>query len=738
MKLRALLLIVSFISLHLFPLLSQEISAHNSEQYQIHIKPTADLITIDGELNEPVWSTSAKVENFWQTQPIDGVRASRLTVAYLTYDARNIYVGAICYDDDDKHFVTTLKRDNWGVSDDFGVFFDPIGQKAIAYGFGTNVLGGESEGFIGASGGGGSSWDNRWTSAVKRYEDRWTVEYAIPFKTLRFKSGVKRWGIQFIRIDPDKNEVQSWAPIPRQFTKFDIGYFGSIVWDEPPVKQGNNIAIIPYVKGSLSKEYSTNGDAEFKGEIGGDAKIALSTSLNLDLTTNPDFSQVEVDQQVTNLTRFGIFFPERRQFFIENSDVFTDFGTDFGAEQPFYSRRIGLDAEGHTVPILYGIRLTGNVNPLLRIGAFNIHSQNKATKQGQNYSAATFQQRLGNRSFLKGLFLNRQAFEKTDALTGDYGRNVGGEFEHLTDDGTWQFKVGGLASIKEGFTSKNNHLYGRAGYNGQRFRTVMEIQNMGENYFADMGFTGRLEQYDPISNEIIRVGFTQISNFTDYYTYPKDSKKLDYHWSGLENFIYLNPNGSLNEWYTRLRHFFFYKNTSILRFRINNNYVDLIYPFALTEVPIPAKSYNMTEFNFQYNTDNRKALSGDIFAVYGQFFNGTKLTSRFNITFRRQPWGNFSFGLEQNNIYLPEPYGNLNLTLANARVEINVRKNLYWTTFLQYNTQSNNFNLNSRVQWRFAPMSDLYLVYTDNYRVEPAFGPKDKTLALKFNYWLSL
>ncbi|MEO5905519.1 MAG: hypothetical protein ABIQ11_02250, partial [Saprospiraceae bacterium] len=333
---------------------------------------------------------------------------------------------------------------------------------------------------------------------------------------------------------------------------------------------------------------------------------------------------------------------------------------------------------------------------------------------------------------------NRQGYIKTNEVDGDYGRNLGGELEQLTDDGKWRFRVGGLTSIKENYRSKNNHLYGHAAYAGQRFRTVLEVQHIGENYFADMGFTGRLEQYDPDQNQIVRLGFTQVSNMLDYYTYPKSSKKLDYHWSGLENFAYLSPDGSINEWYTRLRHFFFFKNTSTLRFRLNNNFVDLIYPFAITEVPLPAKKYNMTEFNVQYNTDTRKDVWFFLFAVYGEFFEGTKLTTKGEVLFRRQPWGTFAFGLEQNNIYMPEPYGNLELTLANGRVEVNFASNIFWTTFLQYNTQANNFNLNSRLQWRFAPMSDLYLVYTDNNRVEPSFGPKDKTLVLKLNYWLSL
>lgn len=727
----------------LFYLLPTQLSAqvsftNNAEDYQLHIKPTTSPISLDGELNEEVWAQSAKAENFWQMQPIDGVPASHQTVAYVTYDEKNLYVAAICYDDTDKHFVRTLKRDDWGVSDEFAVLIDPIGQKALGYAFGVNVLGSESEGLISAPSNFDVTWDNRWTSAVKRYDDRWTIEMAIPFKTLRFKSGETNWAIQFVRIDPDKNETQCWAPIPRQFFMHDLGYFGSLIWEQPPVKQGNNISIIPYAKTSLEKDHLTNTDTKIKADAGGDVKIALSPSLNLDLTTNPDFSQVEVDEQVTNLTRFGIFFPERRQFFIENNDVFINLGTTFGIEQPFYSRSIGLDASGKTVPILYGVRLSGNLNPRLRIGAFNIHSQDHGTKQGQNYSAATFQQKIGKRSFFSGLFLNRQGYVRTDAITNDFGRNAGGEIEHITDDGKWEFGLGMLTSIKNGYTSKNNHLYGSAAYAGQRFRSSIEFQSIGENYFADMGFTGRVEQYDPISNQIVRVGFTQVSNFTDYYTYPANSKNIDFHWSGLENYAYFNTDGSINEWYTRARHFLFYKNTSVLRFRLNNNYVDLLFPFALTEVPLPAKSYNMTELNVQYNSDNRKPISAELFSVYGQFFGGTKLTNRFDIIFRRQPWGNFAVGLEQNNIYLPEPYGNLDLTLANARVELNFRKNLFWTTFLQYNTQANNFNLNSRLQWRFAPMSDVYLVYTDNYRVEPGFGPKDKTLVLKVNYWLSL
>ena len=254
-----------------------------------------------------------------------------------------------------------------------------------------------------------------------------------------------------------------------------------------------------------------------------------------------------------------------------------------------------------------------------------------------------------------------------------------------------------------------------------------------------MGFNGRLVNFNPETNEFIRVGYTQIGNMLNYYIYPKESKRVNFHWSGIENFVYVNDDANgLNEWYTRLRHFIFFKNTSQLRFRLNNNYVDLLFPFGITETPLPAKSYNMTEFNVQFNTDVRKLLNTQMFIVYGQFYNGTKLTYRGSVSYRAQPWGNFTLGLERNDIWLPELYGNLHFTLATARMEINFATNLFWTTFLQYNTQRDNFNINSRFQWRFAPMSDLFFVYTDNYAIEDLFGPKSRSFVLKFNYWLTL
>lgn len=700
-----------------------------------------DAIKIDGHLDEAIWQKLEKAGDFWKQAPIDDVQAAVQTNVQMTYDHKYVYLAATCWDDPN-YIIQTLKRDNYGKSDEFVLVLDPVNQQTNGYSFSVNAKGAQTESLISPTGTGLSanssdeSWDNKWFVAVQNYTDKWTIEMAIPFKSLRYKTNITDWGINFVRLDPGLNETHVWSPVPRQFDAFDLGYLGKLQWDKAPKNVGKNISFIPYSSLANTKVKQTEESSTTDFEVGADAKIALSPTLNLDLTYNPDFSQVEVDAQVTNLSRFNIFFPEKRQFFLENADVFNEYGQF--ADKPFYSRRIGLDARGNPIPILYGLRLSGNINPKSRIGLINMHTKGEEGRNGQNYSVLTFQRRLWQRSSFKGLFLNRQAFDGGESLKNDYGRNLGGEFNFSTPNGKIRSNFGYIHSFKENIADKNRHVYGRFDYDGQKFRTFLAVQHIGENYFADMGFNSRLNNYNPETREFVRIGYTQISNMLNYFVYPKKSKNINVHWSGIENFVYVSADGGLNEWYLRLRHFFFFKNTSQLRFRLNYNFVDLLFPFALTATPLPATSYHMKEANIQFNTDLRKVINTEMFAVFGEFYGGTKLTYRGSVSYRAQPWGNFTLGLERNDIWLPELYGDLHFTLATAKMEINFATNLFWTTFLQYNTQQDNFNVNSRFQWRFAPMSDLFFVYTDNYAIENLFGPKSRSFVIKLNYWLTL
>lgn len=702
-------------------------------QRKISIRKAQGPINIDGVLDEEAWTYADIQGNFWEQSPEDRRRATLQTVVRTLYDDQGIYIAATLFDDNGQ-VITTLKRDNFDSNDAFAVVIDPVNKKTNAFGFGVSAMNGQTELLLSPNNG-DDSWDNRWRSATRIYSDRWEVELFIPFKTLRFDRNNKIWGVNFIRVELGNNESHVWSPVPRQFDVADMGYYGQLVWDEAPQGQKGNVSLIPYTTVSASKNSTTDAPTKTEFDIGGDAKISLTTGLNLDLTVNPDFSQVEVDAQVTNLTRFNIFFPERRQFFQENGDLFGNYGQ--GANQPFYSRRIGLDPFGNTVPISYGLRLSGNLSDKMRIGVMNMHTQTTDQALGQNFTALSGQYSIGKRSTIKGLFLNRQAFDGSESISGDYGRNFGGEINLSTADGKWAGQAGYIHSAKENINTANRHIYGRFDYSGERFRTFLFVQNVGENYFADMGFNARINNFDPRTGEVVRIGYTQIGNMLNYYVYP-DSDKINFHWSGFENFVIINNGGLLNEWYTRIRHFLIFKNTSQLRFRINHIFYDLVFPFALTENPLPEGRYDNWEFNIQYNTDQRKLVNAEAFVVYGGFYNGTKLTYIADLNFRKQPWGQFSLGLEQNRIRLPAEYGDLDITRATARAELNFSTSLFWTTFFQYNTQAKRMNINTRLQWRYAPMSDLFLVYTDNYITLDRFQPTDRTFVLKVNYWLGI
>jgi hypothetical protein len=701
---------------------------------------TSEPVHIDGALDDPAWGASDKATGFWMNAPLDNQPAQRQTEVFGLYDDKNIYIAARLFGPTD-FVIQSLKRDSDPESSDsFGVLLDPIGQRNLGYSFAVNAGGAQTEAMVSAAQGAfvravDESWDVRWYSAVTQLSDGWAVEMAIPLKSVRFKEGKATWNVNFWRIDRQANERHSWVPVPLQFTPANLGFTGSMQWAAAPPKNGLNMSVTPYTLAAASNDYTDSQSTRLTTKVGGEAKVGLTPSLNLDITTNPDFSQTDVDQQITNLSRFNIFFPERRQFFLENADVFTNFGAF--PDAPFFSRRIGLSPAGQQVPILYGVRLTGNLDPRLRVGALNMQTRETTGQTAQNYSALALHRRVLTRSSIRGLFLNRQAVGE-DEQTPDYGRNATGEFEYLSTDNRWTGKLSYSQSMTPGNPADPYYAIASAGYNGRQFQATVEAQKMGTGYRADMGFLSRLNNYDPASDQYVPMGYTYVGGIFDYSVYPT-GKQIIRHWLGTENYTWWLNSGVFNEWYNRMRYFIFFRNTSQLRFRFNSNSLELLFPFQLTNgSPLPTGRYAFHEGNLQFNTDLRRRLNYEFFGVYGSFYSGYKTTIRSAANLRCQPWGNFSLGFEWNDIRLPAPYGREQLWLINPKTEINFSNSLFWTTFFQFNTQLQNFNINSRLQWRYRPMSDLFIVYSDNYDTHLPLGSKNRTLVVKLNYYFQL
>ncbi|MEL6672483.1 MAG: DUF5916 domain-containing protein [Bacteroidota bacterium] len=732
----------------LFPSYLSGQNQGKNDDYHLPIKQATEKIKLDGLLDEASWQKAAVAKDFWMSFPTDGEKVPQdiRSEARLTYDQQYIYVGITCYGDN-KYIIQTLKRDTdfWD-GDAFALVLDPVNKRANGFIFGVNPAGVQFESLVtGQTGGRGtgpprgfnSAWDNKWFSQVKTYPNRWVIEMAIPYKTLRFEAGNDTWGINFIRGDAKNNSFHVWAPVPVQFYGPDLGYLGLLKWDQAPAKVKRNFSIIPYVLGSYDQDLEAKGPQNYGGRIGLDAKVAVSSSLNLDLTINPDFSQVDVDEQVTNLTRFNVRFPERRLFFLENSDLFSDFGIP--PMRPFFSRRVGLDEEGNTIPILYGARLSGNLNDKTRIALMNLQTRPTEDFHGQNYTSAAAQYRIFSRSMIKGYIHNRQAMEAGETLRNDFNRTAGMETRLISKDGSKQ-AFGGLGiSLNPEDNNKNYFYQIGTSYTGKRINFYTNMVGVGDNYIADLGFIPLMSHYDAIADTTYRLGFHHGFARLSYTHFAKSSSPVISHrWSIRDVFDFTTSTNVMfnNEW--EAAYDLTMRNTSRFNLSLQNSMVRLFYPFGFTDAdPLPADKYRFNALSLQYNSDQRKLFGFRAGFQYGGFYNGERIQYTAGVFFRAQPWGNFSLNFVRNDLTFPEPYGSETLLLISPRIEINFSRNIFWTTFLQYNTQADNFNINSRLQWRFQPMSDLFIVYSDNYAVE-FWGPKNRALVIKLNYWLNL
>ena len=708
------------------------------ESFQLTIQPTKGPIKLDGILDEPAWKTVQAVSQFNKKFPNDiGAPKKQTEVKYL-FDDKNLYFAFKVYDSGTA-IIRSLKRDiGHDGNDGVAVVLDPLNQKTNGFYFVVSALNVQSEDqLIGSSEGGISySWDTKWFSMTKDYGNYWIAEIAIPLKSIRYNSENKNWGVNFVRIDAKNFEYSTWTRIGPNFKSYDLGYTGLMKWPTNPPASSNNVVLLPYLTGGIIEDKS-NSKTELTGNVGFDAKIALNSSLNLDLTVNPDFSQVEVDNQVTNLTRFNIFLPERRAFFLENADLFAGFGIP--PIRPFYSRTIGLDKEGNKIPILFGARLSGNLSPDVRIGAMNMQTGRQGNYAPENFSAFTWQKRVLKRSMVKGYFLNRENFisveEERKNPLDKYGRNAGITFEYSNPAGSFSYWANYNQSMKPTIKNLNNYAEAGVSYNGRNFGFVLDLANVGKNYYTDMGFVQRISNYDAERDTSIRIGFKHVFSEISYTLMPAKGK-IGKSELTAQNYVVLNPDNSFNELESSLQLKTDFKNASSFNLSLSNNITNLLFPTSFTDgVPLPAKQYQYGQFRFNYVSDTRKLFGWVSEITVGQFYNGQVEGFGLGINWRHQPHLSLRLNAQYNQIRLPGNYGSTRLVLIAPRIEYNFNTQLFWTTFIQYNTQSNNFNINSRLQYRYKPMSDFFLVYTDNYFTDPLFKSKNRALIFKLSYW---
>lgn len=700
-------------------------------KYQLKIRKASASVVVDGLPDDAAWREADVASDFFMVLPMDTSKAKLRTDVQMSYDDHHLYLLAVCYNGlPGPHMVESLRRD-WEFlkNDNFLLFIDTFDDQTNGFAFGINAAGAQWDGMMYEGGKVDLSWDNKWNSEVKQFDDRWVFEASIPFKSIRYKKGITSWGINFSRNDLKTTEKSSWAPVPRQFPTASLAYTGILEWDQPPPPAGPNVSIIPYVLGGASRDFAAGTPINGRLSAGGDAKVSLTSSLNLDLTVHPDFSQVDVDRQVTNLSRFELFFPEKRQFFLENGDIFANYG--YANIRPFFSRRIGLG-----VPIQFGARLSGRIDKNWRIGVMDMETGpvRSTSLPAQNFATAVIQRKLFSRSNISLLLMNKESLNyhpgADPAITvySRYNRNIGLEYNLASPSNVWTGKLLYLKSFSPGKSSDDFVQAGHLQYFSRKWLLLWQHEYTGKNYNAEAGYVPR-HGYAKIGPQVTRLFF------------PKGGAFLS-HGPSLISTHYYNTAFRETDNESTFTYLLTFRSRATIAAVGVHDYVRLLSAFDPTNAGKDTLATGTEHYWNSYGIDfASKPQSVFTYLISfrngGYYAHGTRFNLTFELRYRVQPYAALTINASYNRLQLPLPWGLTDLWLISPRLDVTMTNKLFITAFLQYNQQRNNTNLNARLQWRYRPASDLFLVYTDNY-VANNFLVKDRAFVIKWTYWWNL
>ncbi|MBI4444986.1 MAG: carbohydrate binding family 9 domain-containing protein [Acidobacteria bacterium] len=685
-----------------------------------------EKLEIDGRLDETVWSTAPVAGDFIQNDPRPDDPASEKTEVKVLYDKENLYFGVSCYDSQ-RSLVHELKKDFTRTSgDSFEIVLDTFHDERNGYQFAINAAGAKWDAQMTNEGREvNENWDAIWSVRTQLHEDGWTAEIAIPFKTLKFRdTDVQTWGINFQRKLRRKNEDSYWSPLPRIYELNRVSLAGTLEGLED-VRPGVNIRIKPSVIATAGQ--FSNGDRVYTGDVGLDAKYGITAGLTWDFTYNTDFSQVEADNQQINLTRFNLFFPEKREFFLENSGIFQfSGGSDRGPNRVvpsndmlfFFSRRIGLSDQGEPIPILGGTRLTGRTGPF-ELGFLNIHQREQGSSAETNFTVARFRHNLFGNSDV-GVMVNNKEVQDSP----DFNRVIGAD-ANLRFGQSWIL----YSYLAKSFTpeSPGKDWAGRVSlhYQSNQWDIRTSYTDIQEHFTNDMGF-------------VPRTGMRKIAGFAGRSIRPQKVRKIfrNVHPHGAAEY-FLNPNGDVETAVVDYHFQLEFQNGATAEVGLNKQRELLLEPFLINrrhKVVIPTGDYSFYEYLIQSTSDRSRKLSGNFQILIGPFYTGYKHTYTVGSILRLNHQFNASFTHSHNNINLPQ--GHFKTNLLNIRANYSFSTTLFLNALIQYNSDARQWSSNIRFNLIHRPLSDFYLVY--NERRDSTSGDLiDRAIIAKLTYMIA-
>ena len=704
---------------------------------------------LDGRVDEPLWQPIEPATGFIQKNPEEGRPSSENTEVRIAFDDKNLYIGIICFDSRPEEIVINHnRRDGLKNDSDYVILLlDTFHDRQNAFVFGTTPTGiehdaqvskaGQTRGGGGgpsrAGGGGGAqrggssalslNWDGVWEVKSQITRRGWESEMAIPFRTLRYRPGPDQsWGLNIERNLRRRNELSHWSPVSRAFRFIHVDLAGTLQGLE--IRNHRSLKLLPYVLGGFSQNYTHPGDpSKFERNVGLDVKYSLTPSLTLDGTVNTDFAQVEVDEEQINLTRFDLFFPEKRPFFLENSGFF-EFGSPREVEI-FFSRRIGIDQYQHQVPIDGGVRLSGKSGPY-QMGMLNMQTRKvDGVVPADNYSVARFSRELPNRSSIGVIGVNRSS---TSAIENNrpYNRTFGadanfglGRFANWFNFASFTQTPG----LKGGNHAYSSHLE----YDDSTHEFRLGYLEVGDHFNPEVGF-------------VPRVGYRKTNYFYRYHYYPNSSLIRSY-----------EPHASRRAWYSLenndiesdFQHYHMdskWQNGARLGVSWNRNFERLDEPLEVVPgVTIPVGRYAYDEIIANYRTDPSAPVFLSGTAAAGGFYDGKIRSLNLNGGYRHSHNLSWTASYLRNMVRLP--VGDFNVDLVGLRFNWSFTSKSFLQTFSQYNTVSQTLGHNIRLGLLASASTGLFVVYNTSNSTTPLLDshrlPRrtlTRALFVKFNY----
>ena len=719
-RLRAQLICIFAITLFTIPAHAQQalkkdsaragivLPQENTGARRIQALQVNDEIKIDGVLDEAPWSLAQPATDFRQERPTEGEAATEKTEVRVLFDHHNIYFGIRAFDSDATHInAREFVRDaSFSNDDKVEILLDTYHDRRNAFRFAVNPLGTQQDALITDEGRDVNiSWDAPWISEGHIDAEGFVVEIAIPLTTLRFTEGIDTWGFNVARIIRRKNEENLWTSWQRSFGLERVSQAGELT-GVGEIHRRFLREFKPYVSGEWREGIPLAGerglDAGARARAGLEvAKIGITPSLTAEFTVNPDFGQAEVDTQIINLTRFSVFFPEKRDFFLENSGIFL-FGRQ-GENQAFFTRRIGLTDQGLPMPIDYGAKVTGKVGPY-NIGFLQVQTRRvgqATTGLGiprQQFSVLRVKRDIFERSYVGAIFVNRQG--ATVAGGNSYNRVGGADAElNLTDH--YKVKAFWMGSATPGVRSSAGSSRLESIFENDLYRFITVYEDVGSKFNPEIGFIER----NAIHQYFGQFAYKPRPRFIPHVQQMEFETQLEY---------YSDRADKLATRQTELSWDTIFKNSSEFFFRPIEDVTDVLpEPFEIRPgIIIPAGTYHFNRPRVSYTSDLSKPIVFTMREKWGDFYSGKRYETTAGITWR--PNAHLLVDLSESHNIVRLPAGNFSTSLFAGRINYNFSRKLLTSALIQLNSAARVSVINVRLRYIYRPNSDFFVVYNQS------------------------